>query len=184
MPLSFDPGVFHRNYRLPTYSRPPSNTMDFHQATRFRSTSSRRSAPADSRPAPIHRDGYHPAVSAETTAHYLPKSHCARAPTLSAEPPHIFPTDSRIAAPPSAAIVGLASSTTSPTYPRHRPPHFRTIRIYPLSAFSALPETLAEPSYCRYLRDIVSPLCEHRPSTACLAMTPARVQQPLLPPPT
>ena len=81
-------------------------------------------------------------------------------------------------------LVGLTSSTTSPTYPRYRPPQFRAFRIHPHRAICAPPETLADPSCCRYLRDIVRSLCEHRPSTACLAMTPARGQQPLPSPST
>ena len=60
-------------------------------------------------------------------------------------------------------LVGLASSTTSPIYPRYHPPRFRAFRINSLRAFCALRETLVEPSYCRYLRYIVSSLCEHRP---------------------
>ena len=97
---------------LPTYSRSPSNTTGFHRATRFRSSSSRRSAPGDSHPTPLHHDGFHSAVSTETTVHYPPspdrtRSHrttCDRAPTIFAEPPQIFPTESRIAATPSIVI--------------------------------------------------------------------------------
>ena len=64
------------------------------------------------------------------------------------------------------------------------PPHFWAFRIHRLHALCAPPETLAEPSYCRYLQYIVRSLHEHRPSTACLATTPARGQQPLPSPPT
>ena len=81
---------------LPTYSRPPSNTTGFDQATWFRSSSSSRSAPGDSHLTPLHRDRYHSAVSTETTAHYLPETLCLWAPTFSAEPPQVFPSDSRI----------------------------------------------------------------------------------------
>ena len=71
-------------------------------------------------------------------------------------------------------LVGLTSSTTSPTYPRYRPPPLPDHQDTSPLRFCAQPETLAEPSYCRYLRDIVSSLYKHRPSTSCLAMTPAR----------
>ena len=156
------------------------------------SSSSRGSAPGDFHPTPLHRDGCHPAVSAETTAHYLPSSDqtrsqrttCARAPTFSPEPPQSFPTDSRMADTTSIAIwLGWFLRQRHRSI-RDTAPNFRAFRIHPLRAFCALPETLAEPSYCLYLREIVSSLCEHRPSTACLAMTPARGQQPLPSPPT
>ena len=88
----------------PTYSRPPSDTTSIHRATRFRSSSARQSAPGDSHPTPLHRDGYHSAISTEPTAHYLPETLCARTPTFYDEQPQVFPAQSRIAATPSIAI--------------------------------------------------------------------------------
>ena len=106
---------------LLTYSRPPSNTTGFHRATRLRSSSSRRRAPGDSHHTPLRRDGYHSSVSTETTGHYLPGTLCARAPTFSAEPPQVFPADSKIAATPSIAIwLGWLPRQ------RHRPIHATT----------------------------------------------------------
>ena len=187
-PLACDPRQLPLAFELPslpTYSRPPANTTGFHRATRFRFSSSRPSAPGERHPTPLHRDGHHSSVSTETTADYLPETLCARAPIISAEPAQVFPADSRIAAPPSIAIwLGWIPRQ------RHRPIHDTAppnsglsgyIRLF---AFCAPPETVVEPSCCRYLRDIVSSPCEHRPSTAFLAMTPARGQQPLLLPPT
>ena len=94
-PATFQPDAFQMSHSLsapavstvtteyrPTPS-PSSNTTGFHRATQLRSPSSRRSVPADSLPAPLHRDGYHLVVSAQTMAHYLPQSLCARHPTLS-----------------------------------------------------------------------------------------------------
>ena len=89
---------------LPTYSRPTSNTTGFHQATRFRSSSSRRSAPEKPHSTRLHHDGYRSAVFTEPTARYLPETLCARALAFSADPPQVFPADSRIAATPSTAI--------------------------------------------------------------------------------
>ena len=89
---------------LPTYSRPTSNTTGFHQATRFRSSSSRRSAPEKPHSTRLHHDGYRSAVFTEPTARYLPETLCARALAFSADPPQVFPADSRIAATPSIAI--------------------------------------------------------------------------------
>ena len=155
---------------LLTYSRPPSNTTGFHRSTRFRSSSSRRNTPGDSHPTPLHRDGYHSAVSTETTAHYLPETLCARAPTFSANPPQVFLADSRIAATPSIAIwlVGFLDNVTDlSTIPLPPIPGFQDTSP---RAICAPPETLADPSCCRYLRDNVSSLCEQRPYT-CLLYT-------------
>ena len=114
---------------------------------------------------------YHPTVSAETTARYLPTSDHTRSQraTVLGSPPfppnrqtfphglensdHSFHRD----------LIGLASSTTLPIYSRYRPPHFRAFRIHPLRAIYALPDTLPEPSHCLYLRGIVRSLGKYRP---------------------